>query len=167
VANSFARQPGSNEFIKITGGTSSPVVARNPARGGAVSLWSQRTVRVGGTSGIRWYEIDPATPRLMRTGLIHRSGVWKFNAAISPDRRVDGGVAAFGDSFVVQYNEVSLQHNISPRICAASSFRGRPVTSIVVRNAAGPYVGEECRPGSARIFAHGGAMPAPRRTRGR
>jgi hypothetical protein len=163
----YAPQPGIHEFIRIVPGTSSPVVARNPARGGAVSLWSHRTVRAGTTSGIRWYEIDPATPRLLRTGLIYQPGVWKFNAAISPDRRVDGDITEFGDSFVVQYNEVSREKNISPRICAASSFKGQPVVSIVVRNAVGPYNGEECKPESFGPYmcpwgSYAGAAPDPR-----
>ena len=100
------------------------VLARNPRRGGRPSLWTQQTVANGGVSAVRWYEIDPVgAPRLADDGLIAAPGVFLFDAAISPDRRVDGGTRAFGDSFVVGYNASSARAGIAPRVMMASSRR--------------------------------------------
>ena len=91
------------------------VLARNPRRGGRLSLWTQQTVANRGVSAVRWYEIDPVgAPRLADNGLIAAPGVFLFDAAISPDRRVDGGTRAFGDSFVVGYNVSSAKAGIAP-----------------------------------------------------
>jgi hypothetical protein len=82
-------------------------VARNPANSNHFSLWTQHTVSDRGRAAVRWYEIDLSAafgPAIRRHGLIADRNADFFNAAISPDRRVDGTTAKHGDSFVIQYN---------------------------------------------------------------
>ena len=141
------------------------VLARNPRRGGRLSLWTQQTVANGGVSAVRWYEIDPVgAPRLADNGLIAAPGVFLFDAAISPDRRVDGGRRAFGDSFVVGYNASSAKAGIAPRVAMASSRRGGPLGFTLVREAAGPYRDHTCQDAGkpCRWGDYSGATPDPR-----
>lgn len=119
----------------------------NPARGTIHSFWTQHTIASSSVSGVRWYEINPApaTPVVMRTGTITAANTFLFNAAISSDRRVKGSTKQFGDSFVIQYNASSSVNSISPRIIAASSFRGRAVSgAVLIKGGVGPYRDFSC-----------------------
>jgi hypothetical protein len=94
------------------------------------SFWTQHTIgHLQTASGkwiavVRWYEIDPvpATPTIKNWGeLLKITDDDYFNAAISPDRTAKG---RFGNSFVVEFNHVSLQSNIYPDIEAVSGTNG-------------------------------------------
>jgi hypothetical protein len=144
------------------------VQAVNPSRGTVQSFWTQHTVVFAAASGVRWYEINPATaaPTLLRTGLVAQgSGVFSFNGAISPDRKNNGTTAQFGNSFVIQYNSASS--TLAPRISVRSSLNGGAVSApLLIRAGVGPYldfscpnVGDNCRWGD-----YAAATPDPAAT---
>lgn len=154
------------------------IMARNPLRGGAFSLWTQQTVLTQktatnpGVSGVRWYEINPRqsvfpfNPAVRATGLVEVPDVFLYNAAISPDRKFDGVTApAFGDSFVMTYTMSSLKAGLWPLIAVSSSYKGSAVSApVVVKPAVGPYRDFSCvAPGSTcRWGDYSGAAPDPR-----
>ncbi|MCI0601055.1 MAG: hypothetical protein L0Y50_09720 [Beijerinckiaceae bacterium] len=142
------------------------VQAIDPRFGNKFAFWTQHTIASGNVSAVRWYEIDPVppTPVILRSGNIARSDRFRFNAAISPDRRRDGAVSQFGDSFVIEYNVSGSVPNISPRIVAASSASGGPISVLLVKNGAGPYRDFTCPfPGdTCRWGDYSGATPDPR-----
>ena len=122
------------------------VQAINPDRGANVhSFWTQHTIANAAVSGVRWYEIDPApaVPVQLRGGIVKTANVFNFNGAISPDRKKNGAAAAFGDSFVLQYNAASSV--VSAEIRAVSSFNGAAVSgSVLVKAGVGPYADFSC-----------------------
>ena len=132
----------------------------------------QHTVQLedSGRSVVRWYEIDPTvnTPVLLRKGEIgtQSRGNFFFNAAISPDRRVDPprGVSQFGDSFVIQYNVSSGENDIFPRIVAGSSLSGEPLTFRELKGGAEAYIDATCPDSTVvcRWSSYAGAAPDPR-----
>jgi hypothetical protein len=149
----------------LDGRLTQAVQAVNPQRGTS-SLWTQHTIAVGARAGVRWYEIDPApaTPTVLRRGTITFAGGFAFNAAISPDRRVQGARSAFGSNFVINYNAVSRRNNIHPRIVAASSVGGGPLEFVLVQDGVGPYKDSSCAKAGSRCRwgAHAAASPDPR-----
>jgi hypothetical protein len=161
-----ARQPTFTQVLDTSDTRMTQAVfARNPGRSGSpYSLWTQQTVGNGSFSAIRWYEIDPTftSPILRRTGLITGASAFVFNAAISPDRRVDGATLQFGDSFVVGYNFSST--SVAARVRSASSLHGgTPGGFLGVVNGS-PYrdfscagAGQRCRWGD-----YSAATPDPR-----
>ena len=142
------------------------VVARNPARGNALSLWTQHTVAAGSTSGVRFYEIDPLTREVLpQSGTLTKTGNFFFNAAISPDRSVDGTTKQFGDSFAIGFSESSAVNNINPRIDVVSSVSGGPLSNrVTIKSSAGPYIDFSCaNPGdTCRWGDYAGATPEPK-----
>lgn len=142
------------------------VQAADPRLSGKFAFWTQHTIASGAFSAVRWYEMDPApaTPLVLRNGTIAGQSRFLFNAAISPDRRRDGPVSQFGESFVIEYNVPGSAANIVPRIVAASSVNGGPVSLLLVKNGAGPYRDFTCPfPGdTCRWGDYSGATPDPR-----
>jgi len=125
---------------------------------------TQHTVADSTVSAVRWYEVNPATRKLLTGGVIAASGTFFYNAAISPDRRVDGSTVAFGDSFVVQYNVSSALTGFDPRIVMGSSLHGGTLSFALVKDAIGPYVDFTCpNPGDVcRWGDYAGAAPDPK-----
>lgn len=117
------------------------VQAINPDRGTVQSFYTQHTIASGTVSAVRWYEINPAPaiPVVLRSGDLAATNSFIFNGAISPDRKKNGAIVAFGDSFVEEHNASSLINNIPPRIVAGSSFNGGVVLFATVVNGVGPY----------------------------
>jgi hypothetical protein len=139
------------------------VQAVNPDRG-TFSFWTQHTIAVGAVAGVRWYEINPvpAAPVILRSANIATGNAHLFNAAISPDRRVQGRASQFGDSFVINYSVSGS--TISPRIVAGSSFSGGALSFFLVRTGVGPYRDFSC-PNAGDPFCrwgdYSGATPDP------
>jgi hypothetical protein len=165
-----ALQPGSIE--KLDTGDASPsqaVIARNPDRGDRFSMWTQHTVKSGALSAVRWYEINPfpRPPVLLRRGVISAPPEhFIFNAAISPDRRVDGNTAAFGDSFVIQFNRSggSGETAIFPQIRMGSSVNGGPLSFATVVASQDSYSDPTCPLAGNLCFwaRHASCTPDPR-----
>jgi hypothetical protein len=136
-----ATQPAfSQRLDTLDGRPTQANMARNPDRRNTYSFWTQHTIRgaSANSSFVRWYEINPwpLPPTVLRTGNIgiNTPNTFFFNGAISPDRRADGGVRQFGDSFVINYN-VSRGGTspIAPRIVVGSSFNGGALSFATVR----------------------------------
>jgi hypothetical protein len=165
-----ATQPGSTRRLRtLDARLGQAVQARNPDRpAGIFSFWTQHTIShpSQNRSVVRWYEIDPApaVPVVLRTDAIGLDpaldGTYFFNGAISPDRVVDGDTKKFGGSFVIHYNVSSSVNNINPRIDAASSARGGPLSSRTIKKGVGPYQDFTC-PNAGDLCQWGGAAASP------
>jgi hypothetical protein len=111
-----APQPDTKTLLDtLDAGPTQAVSAIDPSQNngaGAVALWVQHTVfgASGAGAEVRWYEIDPTTPALFQSGKQSDfSGLYYFNAAISPDRMNDGQTQQFGDSMVLTFNSSSTK----------------------------------------------------------
>src|SRR5215212_7555589 len=93
-----------NRLDTLDGRNTQAVSAIDPSQGNKVALWTQHTIFGGGGAGVRWYEIDPDTPSVLRSEDLAQYGRYIFNAAISPDRAVNGSTARFGDSMLLGAN---------------------------------------------------------------
>jgi hypothetical protein len=149
------------------------VQAINPDRSGVHSFWMQHTISNAADeenprSIVRWYEIDPVKPKLLRKGDIGTDSPdnFYFNAAISPDRRKDGNIQRFGNSFVIEYNVSSSVNEINPRIVAGSSFAGNPVKFLLIQDGIDGYKDATCPNDSdvCRWSNYSSASPDPRPT---
>jgi hypothetical protein len=137
----------------------------------AYSFWTQHTVfdAVLGhvASAVRWYEINPvpATPVVLRTGLLGLTAAdyFVFNAARRDRER---GIAAFGDSFVIEYNISSKVGTLPPSLGAVSSVHGGGccLGSFFFLEGVGPYRDGSCpNPGDiCRWGDYSAATPDPR-----
>jgi hypothetical protein len=149
-------------------------MSRNPDRTNQYSIWTQHTIRgaSAASSFVRWYEINPfpTPPTVLRTGNIGQNtpNTFFYNGAISPDRRADGAVRQFGDSFVINYNASRAgAGGFNPRFNVGSSFNGGAVGGfLTVRNSPGanfdfscPGVNDTCRWGD-----YAAATPDPKPT---
>jgi hypothetical protein len=136
------------------------VSAVDPFRGYRTAIWTQHTVRAGTTSGVRWYEIDPAGKHLMQTGLIALSGFYVFNGSISPDRLNDGVHHRFGDAMAMSVNASSSSHNLA--IGTLEKIRNRARTPVaLVKQSAAHELGPDCSDGVCRWGDYAAATPDP------
>lgn len=105
---SNAAQRGASQLIDTSDTRPTQAVsAIDPAHANKVALWTQHTVLGGAGAEVRWYEIDPSAASLLQSGKVTGASVFRFNGAISPDRRVNGSVKQFGDSMVMVFNSSS------------------------------------------------------------
>jgi hypothetical protein len=82
-----APQPGSSYHLDTLDARLTQAVAHaDPGAGGSEGIWTQHTVAgPGGRSIVRWYELLPGSPPLLRQqGQVDSSTDFVFNAAISP-----------------------------------------------------------------------------------
>lgn len=125
-----APQPGITQRLDtLDGRLTQAVSAIDPARGGAVGLWTQHTVTGGAGSQVRWYEINPAAATVFQRGTLTNNAVWVLNGAISPDRAVLGASAQFGSNMVVQVSTTSTA--TTPAMRVLSKRAGSPLTGPV------------------------------------
>ena len=106
-----APQSGTAKVLDTLDGRNTQAVSGfDPARGktsGPGVLWTQHTVAGGAGSEVRWYEIDPAAATVVQSGSVTGGGLYAFNGAIAPDRRVNGSGRAFGSAMALVYNTSS------------------------------------------------------------
>jgi len=163
-----ASQPGVTQVLDTLDARNTQAVQAFDPRIVKFAFWTQQTIKSGTVSLVRLLELDPtaAAVAVKRNLQISAANNFLFNAAISPDRRHDGPISAFGNSFVIEYNVSSKVNNISPRIDAASSVNGGSLSFLVVKNGVGPYVDFSCKaPGSmCRWGDYSGMTPDPRPT---
>ncbi len=161
-----ASQPGVTQVLDTSDARNTQAVQAIDPRLGKFAFWTQQTIKSGTVSAVRLLELDPtaAAVAVLRSLQISASNTFLFNAAIAPDRRHDGAISAFGNSFVIEYNESSKVNNINPRIDAASSVNGGPLSFLLVKDGVGPYKDFSCtKPGSVcRWGDYSGATPDPR-----
>jgi hypothetical protein len=142
-----ARQPVFPQLLDTSDARNTQAVqAIDPVQSNKFAFWTQHTIKDGTASAVRWYEIDPvpAVPALLRSGTLSLPGTFLFNAAISPDRRVEGINKAFGGSFVIEYSASSKVLNTSPRIIGGSSVNGGALSFLLVKDGVGPYRDISC-----------------------
>jgi hypothetical protein len=163
-----ASQPVFTQVLDTLDGRNTQAVqATDPRLSNKFAFWTQHTIGSGTVSAVRWYEIDPvpATPVVLRSANI-TSTCFLYNAAISPDRRVDGATSAFGNSFVIQFNQSGNVCGVNPRILAGSSVNGGALSFLVVKAAVGPYRDFTCQPAGStcRWGDYSAANPDPKPT---
>lgn len=170
-----ATQPGSALLLDtLDARLTNAVMAFNPTRV-KNSLWTQHTIATSATGArsiVAWYEIDPVpvAPVMLASGQIGAAAAnannFFFNAAISPDRRVDGATKQFGSSFVINYNVSSGNNNVPARIMASSSVNGAAVgaATLNVKLGVGKYIDTSCAFGDSVCDwgNQAGASPDPR-----
>ena len=161
-----ASQPVFTQVLDTSDARNTQAVQAVDPRLGKFAFWTQHTIASGTVSAVRWYEIDPvpAVPVVLRSADITAPNTFLFNAAISPDHRVDGAISTFGNSFVIEFSASGKVSNINPRIAAGSSVNGGPLSFLLVKDGVGPYrdftcpnSGDTCRWGD-----YSAATPDPR-----
>jgi hypothetical protein len=138
-----APQAGSNKRIDTGDGRlTQAVLAYDPVRG-VTAVWTQHTVAGGAGSKVRWYEINPAAHALLQTGSVSSSTTWYYDAAISPDRHVDGTSSAYGSSAVILANSSSATARIAlVRVTKeGTSAQSNPAQLAI---SPGPHVAYDC-----------------------
>ncbi len=137
------------------------VSAVDPSNAGHVGIWTQHTVSVRGASTVvRWYEIDPSTPSSpVRAGKIANRRLFAYNAAISPDRVVNGMTTAFGDSMAMTFTTSSSLTDAT--VWSVSKVRDGPVSPwVLIKQSSAPAVDFTCSPCRWGDFASASPDPA-------
>jgi hypothetical protein len=132
---------------------------------GKSAFWTQHTVKSGTFSVVRWYEFDlePATPVVLQSGIAGVGNQFTFNGAISPDRAFANGVGMFGNRFVIEFNSSGPVDY--PAIWAASGVNGSINSFLLVQAGNAPYTdaGSCPKPGdTCRWGDYSAASPDPR-----
>jgi hypothetical protein len=145
------------------------VLAKDPSRGtnGLTALWTQHTVFGGAGAQVRWYEINPAGPSLFQRGTVTgtpTNGIYDFNGAVSPDRKVSATTSKFGQSMVLGYNSSSTTTFASIRM--ASKVGSNAASSgVLVKASSASLQNFDCsdpnHPGVCRWGDYSGATPDP------
>jgi hypothetical protein len=140
------------------------VSAVDPAHGSVTALWTQHTVFGGAGAQVRWYEINPATHSLIQKGTITSSTLYTFNAAISPDRRVNGTSKMFGGDMVISVNQSSASALAAIKV--ASKIGANAVSALkLVATSTAADTGGDCmtttNPNLCRWGDYAGASPDP------
>jgi hypothetical protein len=137
------------------------VAALDPLRG-RFAVWTQHTIAGGAGSKVRWYEIDPAGNTLLQSGNVKDPSLFFFNAAISPDRVVNGATTAFGSDMVLNFNASSS--SVAGSIQMLSKRGTNPISlPVVVKTSTGPDIDFTCAMNSnvCRWGDYGAATPDP------
>lgn len=72
------------------------VSAPDPSMHVPVAIWTAHAVAGPGERAVvRWMELDPRGPRVLRQGVIADAGQWVFDPAISPTARGDAAVISY------------------------------------------------------------------------
>ena len=162
VPASAPQQGTSDKLDTLDARNTQAVSAVDPAHGGVTALWTQHAVFGGAGSQVRWYEINPATHALIQHGTLTSSSSFTFDAAISPDRRVNGTTRQFGGDMVidvVQSSPVTL-----PAIKVASKIGSGPISALSqVATSTAPDTGFDCisSGGLCRWGDYAAATPDP------
>jgi hypothetical protein len=144
------------------------VSAIDPSRGtsGLTALWTQHTVFGGAGAQVRWYEINPAATLFQRGTISGNStnGIFDFNGAISPDRKVLGTTKKFGDSMVLGYDSSATTQ--FPSIRMVSKIGSAAASAGVLIKASGASLQNwDCsdpnHPGVCRWGDYAAATPDP------
>lgn len=155
-----APQKGTTKVLDtMDGRLNSAWASPDPSQAGAVALWTGHTVNAsaGGLGAeYRWYEINPATGALFRSGKVQSSSLYVFTGAIAPDR--NGTTGTFGSNALMAFNTSSA--SAYPAAAMASVVSG--VQSGIVTVALSPRAENDfsCKP-VCRWGDYSGASPDP------
>ena len=139
-----APQPGTSFMLDtLDARNTQAVLAVDPAHGGVLALWTQHTVFGGAGAQVRWYEINPVTHGLIQHGTVSSSSLFTFDAAVSPDRRVNGTSSMFGGDMVI--DAVQSSATVLPTIEVASKIGTGVISALTtVATSAAPDTGFDC-----------------------
>jgi hypothetical protein len=162
-----AAQKGTTDTLDALDSRFTHVVsAIDPDRGGATALWTAHTVvhgaDPGGTTEVRWYEINAAGHNLFQSGTVSDGTGWAFNGVISPDRTVGAGGTAHGGDMVLGFNTSSATEDAAVQM--VSKVGAQPVSGFVkLFTSPGPDQGLDCAAlgGACRWGDYAGAVPDP------
>jgi hypothetical protein len=159
-----APQPGSSFTLDtLDARNTQAVLAVDPAHGGVLALWTQHTVFGGAGAEVRWYEINPPKHSLIQHGTVSSSSLFTFDAAVSPDRRVNGTTSKFGRNMVIDVVQSSA--TVLPTIGVASKIGKGPISALVtIATSAAPDTGFDCTTsatGLCRWGDYAAATPDP------
>jgi hypothetical protein len=158
----FAVQRGTKQKIDTSDGRLTQAVsAVDPSNPGHVGIWTQHAVSViGNNDVVRWYEIDPAAPSSpFRSGKIANRRLFIYNAAISPDRVVNGATAAFGDAMAMTFTTSSAQTDST--LWSVSKVGDGPISPwVLIKQSIAPEVDFTCSPCRWGDFASASPDPA-------
>jgi hypothetical protein len=135
--------------------------AIDPGHSGKFAVWTQHTIAGGAGSEVRWYEIDPVGKTLLQTGNQSSTSLFFFNAAISPDRVVNGATTAFGSNMLLNFDASSSSVLESIQMV---SKRGTNSVSLpkVIQTSTGPDTDFTCpATGGCRWGDYAAATPDP------
>ncbi len=87
-----------------------------------LAIWTQHTVASPSatSSMVDWYEIDPVSVQLLQAGYVASSTEFVFNAAISPDRQMNGSSTSFGENMAIGFNTSSSSQHVAVRMVTKS-----------------------------------------------
>jgi hypothetical protein len=136
------------------------VAAIDPAHSLKFAVWTQHAIKGGAGSMVRWYEIDPVGKAVLQSGNQSSASLFLFNAAISPDRVVNGATKAFGSNMLLNFNATSS--TVAESIQMVSK-RGANSLSLpkVVHVSTGPDTDFTCTP-TCRWGDYPAATPDPK-----
>ncbi len=158
-----APQPGTSDKLDTLDARNTQAVsAVDPLHGGVTALWTQHAVFGGAGSQVRWYEINPATRALIQHGTLTSSSSFTFDAAISPDRRVNGTTRQFGGDMVI--DAVQSSTTTLPAIKVASKIGSNLVSALkLVATSGAADTGFDCisSGGLCRWGDYAAATPDP------
>lgn len=140
------------------------VLAVDPAHRGVLALWTQHTVFGGAGAEVRWYEINPAARSLIQHGAITSRSRFTFDAAVSPDRRVNGASRRFGGDMVIDVVQSSPM--LRPVIEMASKIGSAAISGLrLIASSTASDTGFDClMSGAAQLCRWGdyaAATPDP------
>jgi hypothetical protein len=144
----------------LDGRLTNAVSAIDPSQGGRQALWTQHTVAGGAGAEVRWYELNVSGSGMLQSGKVTDPSTYHFNAAISPDRAVDGATAQFGDAMVLGYT--SSSPTLFPQVRMVSKVGAAPQSpEVPVKSSGTFYRGPDCIGGLCRWGEYAGATPDP------
>lgn len=143
-------QPGSPSLLDSSDTRPTQAVSAINPNLGKLGLWTQHTVLGGAGAEVRWYEINPAAHSLLASGKVTSATLYRFNGAVSPDRKVNGATKAFGGNMVLSFNEGNGStrvgiYVVSKRGAAAQSTPVLVKLSTGIDGGFGSGCGSECR----------------------
>lgn len=158
--------PAKYPLDSLDGRVTQAVEAVDPSQGSQLAVWTQHTVFGGAGAEVRWYEINPtpATPALFQSGSQTSTSLFTFNAAISPDRRVNGTDKRYGNAMALGFNTGSSAQAVDDRVVSKVGT-GATSAAVVVNSSTGPLSDGGCNtrehPGVCRWGDYSGASPDP------
>jgi len=138
-----APQPGTTKKLDTLDGRLTQAVSGYDPIRGKLALWTQHTAGGPSSAYVNWYEIDILGLKLMQSGTYNPPGFHVFNAAIAPDRRVNGTTTAFGSSMTIVFNTSSASSYPAIRVVTKTAFE--PVSySLVLKQSPGANIDSSC-----------------------
>jgi hypothetical protein len=136
------------------------VAGVDSAHNDTFAVWTQHTIEGGGGSKVRWYEIDPAAPKLIQSGAASDGSLYEFNGAITPNRAVSGSGSFGGNTMLMNFN--SSSSTTFPAVRMVSKVKKNNQSGqVLVTQSPGPLAGFDCSNGLCRWGDYAAATPDP------